>query len=327
MRNVNSMILEAAVSATPAYVEAAQQVAHSKPNKCRSILEHQPGDSSSWSKDVKCPHGTEPSAFFCFVRDGSRISPDYDKGMSRSAGTILYFFGSRRTNAESMHQNDQAFTDDAVSHDSTYGAIIAMSLDYRSCSGASFCGKTLLAGGPVGVKACRSAFAYAGFGHDISTQTKTSTNMLELDSMSKNSFESSKRSQQSISLCKRLEHPTRHALCKLTGNVLSISGIRHGGGLHECIEHFFSCPLWDIEDMSKSVSSSEMVHSQLSRRVRRQCTAMGLLLAIAVSSLAGIMMLVPCADAAFTPNSRSELQGDGGSTLGVLDVLDRAGGV
>ena len=37
-----------------------------------------------------------------------------------------------------------------------------MSLDYPGCSGASFCGKTpLLAGGPVGIKACRSVFADA----------------------------------------------------------------------------------------------------------------------------------------------------------------------
>ena len=82
---------------------------------------------------------------------------------------------------------------------------------------------------------------------------------------------------------------------------------------------FFPCPRWAVDNTSKPVSSSEMgdfkntakktsIHCQLSRRVIRQCTAMGLLLAIAVSSLAVIMMSIPCADAAFTPNNRSEMR-------------------
>ena len=48
-----------------------------------------------------------------FVSNGSRPSPKYEKASSRSAGTTHQFFGSSRTNAESMQQNDQAFTGDA----------------------------------------------------------------------------------------------------------------------------------------------------------------------------------------------------------------------
>ena len=67
-------------------------------------------------------------------------------------------------------------------------------------------------------------------------------------------------------------------------------------------------------------------HSQPSRMLRKQCTTVSLILATAVSSLVGIMMPVPCADAAFTPSSRSELQGDGGSTLGVFGCVGSCGG-
>ena len=68
------------------------------------------------------------------------------------------------------------------------------------------------------------------------------------------------------------------------------------------------------------------IHSQLSRWVRRQFTAMDLLLAIAVLFLAGAVIPVPCADAAFTPSSRLELQGNGGGTLGVFGCVGSCGG-
>ena len=88
--------------------------------------------------------------------------------------------------------------------------------------------------------------------------------------------------------------------------------------------HFFACTLWFIDDMGKLLKISP--HTQHIRRVGRQCTAMGLLLAISVVSLAGITVLVPCVDAAFTPNGRSELQGNGVSLLGVFGCVGECAG-
>ena len=88
-------------------------------------------------------------------------------------------------------------------------------------------------------------------------------------------------------------------------NILSISGIRHDEGLHECIEHFFSCPLLAIEDMSKSVSSSEM--GDFKNIAKKTSNHSQLAMTIAVASLAEIVMPMACADVAFTPKSRSEM--------------------
>ena len=76
----------------------------------------------------------------------------------------------------------------------------------------------------------------------------------------------------------------------------------------------------------KHMSKKMARNTQPSRKARKQCTATSLLLGIVAVSLAGIMVLVPCADAAFTPNSRFKLQGDGGSTLGVFGCVGSCGG-
>ena len=78
----------------------------------------------------------------------------------------------------------------------------------------------------------------------------------------------------------------------------------------------------DLKNTAKKMST----HRHLSHRVRKQHAATIVLMGIAVASLAGMMMPVPCADAAFTPNSRSELQGNGGSTLGVFGCVGSCGG-
>ena len=127
-------------------------------------------------------------------------------------------------------------------------------------------------------------------GDGLRTQTRTSTNSLEL-------------------------------CCPEMSKDLSIS-----------IQH-----LMDLCSRDESVSSSQMgdfknttmqmnKYSRLGRRVRKHCMAMRLLLAIAVASLVEMMMMcVPYADAAFTPNSRSELQGDGEGSLGVFGCVGSCG--
>lgn len=65
-------------------------------------------------------------------------------------------------------------------------------------------------------------------------------------------------------------------------------------------------------------------HCRPRRMVRKQCTVLSILMIINIALLVEmiiVFMCVPCADAAFTPNNRSELQGDGKSTLGVFGCV------
>ena len=68
-----------------------------------------------------------------------------------------------------------------------------------------------------------------------------------------------------------------------------------------------------------------LVNGRLTRLKSKPNQPTIVLLVIAVASLARMMMPVSCADAGFSPNSTPELQGDGGSTLGVFGCVGSGG--